>query len=99
MFVNIVLLVLVLIAGVAILHLLRQIKGKEANIMSDLTALTQAVTDIETVDQSVEALITQLVEEIKAAGTDQTALDALTTRLENEKTALAEAVTANTPTE
>ena len=69
----------------------------------DLTKLTTEVTNSTTVTNSVLALVTNLVAEIKAipVSTDpatQAALDALTASLSTNDTAIAAAVTANTVT-
>lgn len=66
-------------------------------IMADLTKLTADVAAETTVDTAVQTLLTNLVAQIKAAGGDQAALDALTTQMEANAAALSAAVTANTP--
>jgi hypothetical protein len=66
---------------------------------ADLSQLTQRVTDIETVSESVLELVAGLKAELDAAGTDQVALTALSDRLGVEAGRLADAVTANTPAE
>lgn len=65
--------------------------------MADLTKLTADVAAETTVDAAVEILLTQLVAQIKAAGGDQAALDALTAQMEANAAALSSAITANTP--
>lgn len=70
---------------------------REERIMTNLTAISAAVEHVSSVDESVKALVTQLVQEIKDAGTDQTALDNLTARLEAGVTDIATFVVANTP--
>lgn len=66
---------------------------KIMNILDTLTADVQANS---TVTASVQTLITNLVQQIKDAGTDPVALKALTDQLEANNAALTAAVTANT---
>jgi hypothetical protein len=80
-----------------ILSLLEIVIRKENIMAGELDALTQAVADEETVDASVITLLGQLSAQITAAGTDPAKLSALTTRLQAQKQALADAVVANTP--
>lgn len=63
----------------------------------DLTRIQTAVGAQKTVDDSVKALLVELAGEIRAAGTDQAALDALATSMEGENAGLVQAVTDNTP--
>jgi regulator of replication initiation timing len=69
----------------------------------DLTALTAEVANNTAVDTSVEQLVQNLAAQIatlSAASTDpatQTALNALVATLQNNDTAIAAAVTKNTP--
>lgn len=80
-----------------ILFLLHKSLFKESIIMTDLTALTaqvQANTDIE---QSAILLIKGLADQIAAAGTDSVAIADLVSKLKVSATALAAAITANTP--
>jgi hypothetical protein len=65
-------------------------------IMALLDQLTADVAAETTVDASVETLLTNLIAEIKAAGTDPVALKALTDQMEANATALSAAVTAGT---
>lgn len=65
--------------------------------MVDLTKLTSDVAAEKTVDASVATLLTNLIAQIKAAGGDQAALDALTTEMEANLAGLQAAVTAGTP--
>lgn len=73
-------------------------------IMVDLTALTAAVAQETTVDNSAIALLKALTAEIasiSASSTDpatQTALNALVTTVNGNVAGLAAAVSANTPT-
>jgi len=80
-----------------ILSVLNTIVGNEKTIMADLKALTDKVTETETVEESAIVLIQGLSAAIKAAGTDPVALQALTDRLDTEDQKLGAAVTANTP--
>lgn len=85
-----------------ILEILRTILTKldtqESKIMADLTAITAAVTNNTTVEDSAIALINGLAAQIAAAGTDPAALASLTDSLTTESASLAAAVAANTPT-
>ena len=65
-------------------------------IMALLDQLTADVAAETTVDASVETLLTTLVAEIKAAGTDPVALKALTDQMEANAAAVTAAVTAGT---
>jgi len=67
----------------------------------DLSALTQAVTDEVTVEESALTLIAGLAAQIATLAAqptvDPAALQALADKLNAEKTKLAAAITANTP--
>lgn len=63
----------------------------------DLSNLTAAVNNEQTVDQSVLALINQIVAELQNTNGDQAAVDALTASLQTEASSLSAAVSANTP--
>jgi hypothetical protein len=63
----------------------------------ELDALTAEVERTDTVIDSAITLITGLAQALKDAGTDPTALAALTASLEARASALADAVVANTP--
>jgi len=65
-------------------------------IMATLDALTAEVARNTTVEASALALIQGLAAQIKAAGTDPVALNAITASLTANDDALAAAVTANT---
>ena len=65
--------------------------------MSDLTALTAAVTNVKTVADSAIALINGLSAKIVELKNDPAALQALADSLNTESADLAAAVTANTP--
>lgn len=65
--------------------------------MADLTELTAEVTNNTTVEQSAITLLQGLKAQLDAAGTDPVALKALSDQLAANDTALAAAVTANTP--
>jgi hypothetical protein len=75
------------------------ISERLTEMAADLSQLTQRVTDIETVGESVLALVAGLKAELDAAGTDQVALSALSDRLGAEAQRLSNAVVANTPAE
>jgi hypothetical protein len=84
------------------LLLAQQQKGL-SSIMIDLTTLTAEVANNTAVDASVEQLLTNLTAQIAALAnstsdpTTQTALNGLVTTLQNNDTAIAAAVVANTP--
>ncbi len=80
-----------------VISLLTIVLRKEKSIMADLTQLTADVAAEKTVDDSAIALLQGLKAQLDAAGTDPVALKALSDSLETEQTALAAAVTANTP--
>ncbi len=63
----------------------------------DLTAITQSVTDTITVEDSAIALLGHLSDLLKANASDPTAILALATSLDAKRTALADAIVANTP--
>ncbi len=65
--------------------------------MADLTQITADVTANGDAVASAVTLLTQLHDEIVAAGTDPAALAALASSLEANTQALADAVVANTP--
>ena len=67
--------------------------------MADLTALTAEVTRNTDVDQSAIILLNGLAAQIQALKTDPVALQALADQLKASSTALADAVTKNTPAE
>lgn len=73
------------------------LRAQEKQNMALLDTLTADVATLTTVDQSAVTLINGLAAQIKAAGTDPVALKALTDQMETQSTALAAAVTANTP--
>lgn len=73
------------------------ITKNQNTVMADLKTITDAVEKETTVDASIITLLTQISDELKAAGTDQTALDALAQKINDNADAIAAAVTANTP--
>jgi hypothetical protein len=77
--------------------LYERITRMEITLMSTLAQLQAAVTRTEEVEQSAVTLIEGLVEQIKQAGVDQAALDALTNELQAKADAFGAAVAANTP--
>ena len=86
-----------------ILGELMALRKEIAHMTVNLDALTQAVTDEETVEASAIALLTGLAAQVaalKTASTDpatQAAIDALAAKILADKQAMADAVTANTP--
>lgn len=81
----------------AVKHLQRVITGEYTAIMTDLSRLQTDVANNTSVTQSAVTLIQGLADAIRAAGTDQAALDSLANDLEASSSALAAAVSANTP--
>lgn len=65
---------------------------------ANLDSITATVTNIETVDESAVTLIQQLAELVRSTQPTQEAIDALAARLSASASALATAITANTPT-
>jgi len=72
--------------------------SEQLDMALSLDDITQKVTTIETVDQSAVTLIQQLAEMVRNLQPTQDAINALAGRLDASATALAAAVTANTPT-
>lgn len=66
-------------------------------IMADLTVLTAQVTKNTEVEGSAVVLLKGLADQIVALKTDPVALQALADQLKGSATALADAITANTP--
>lgn len=83
----------------ALATILVTLKEFQMSATNSLANLTAAVANETTVDQSVMALITTLLGEIQSASPtgDNPAIDALVTQMQTNATALAAAVTANTP--
>jgi hypothetical protein len=65
--------------------------------MADLSRLQASVDADTTVDQSAITLLTQLSDMLRAAATDPAEIAAIADQLDANSTALAAAVTANTP--
>ncbi len=82
-----------------ILHQLKTLNGTLTTMSGSqnqaLQALQQQVASSDQVMQSAVTLIQGLADQIKAAGTDPAALQALTTALQQNADALASAVAAN----
>ncbi len=93
-----------ILATEAILHRLSKLKKEIKKMALDLTALTQAVNDEKTVEQSAITLLGGLAQKIAdliaASGNtvDPAALQAIVDEINTNKQALADAVAANTPT-
>jgi hypothetical protein len=66
-------------------------------IMSDLSALTAAVEESTTVEQSAIALLNTLAADLEAVKTDPAAIQTIADNIRNNSASLAAAVTANTP--
>ena len=86
-----------------LLQLQGQLQKGQATAMLDLSTLTDAVAAIETVDESVETLLSSLTAEIQtlidqnANTVDPAQLQSLVDRLNNARGQHAAAVVANTP--
>ena len=85
-------------------HTLRRIEEKidqllkqGEKIMADLTALTAAVTNNTQVEASAVTLIQGLASQLAAVATDPVAVAALAQQINDSATALAAAITTNTP--
>lgn len=78
-------------------HYIRQILEGQQAMANSLDALTAEVAQDTTVMASAVTLIQGLADAIKSAGTDPVALANLVSSLESSRTALAQAITANTP--
>ncbi len=76
---------------------LARLQATENHEMAALDQITADVAANTDATNSAIALLTALHDELVAAGTDPAALAALATNLEANTTALAAAVTANTP--
>lgn len=77
--------------------LLRRIDQRIETIMTDLTRITDEVTQMSSAVDSAIALLAELAQIIRDNATDPDALNALADELDNKGTALADAVVANTP--
>jgi IPT/TIG domain len=75
----------------------QQITAVGANMAADLTSITAAVNESVTVEQSAITLINGLANQISLLQNDPAALQALSVALTSQATALAAAVTTNTP--
>lgn len=67
------------------------------NMATSLDSITEQVTAIETVDQSIITLVKQLADMVAELKPNQEAIDALAARLRTSAEAVAKAVTDNTP--
>lgn len=82
-----------------VLGLDRRIERKETQLMKTLADLQADVAALADVDASAIALIQGLADQIRnLPPNDAAAIDALATQVEEQKAALAAAITANTPT-
>ncbi len=80
-----------------ILELLGNINQKEDLQMTDLSALTEEVQRNTDVDASAVALLNGLSQQLRDLSTDPAAIQALADQLDSSSSALASAVSANTP--
>jgi hypothetical protein len=78
-------------------YLITQVRRGSRSIMADLTGLQQAVANETTVEQSAITLLNGLAEQLKNAGTDPVAIQAVVDSINSSSAALAAAITANTP--
>jgi hypothetical protein len=78
--------------------LLGALVAGEQLMSAQLDALAAQVAQTETVEQSAITLIQGLAAQLAAVATDPAAVAALAARLNSSATALAAAITANTPT-
>ena len=88
--------------GIRLNAILRTVNKTYAEVMKmsvELDALTAKVTEIETVDDSIIALVQGLAAQIVALKEDPVALQALADSLQGEIDKVQAAVTANTPAE
>ena len=76
---------------------LAQLDYRSAFIMALLDDTLAKVTDIETVEGSIEALLADISQKLKDAGTDPVKIAELNARLDALKERMAAAVVANTP--
>jgi small-conductance mechanosensitive channel len=79
--------------------LTKSIHTKTVNIMADLQALTQEVSETRTVMESAKTLILGLKQKLDEAGTDPVKLEELRQSLDQGGNDLAAAIEANTPAE
>lgn len=77
--------------------LLVQLIERDKTMATDLTALTAAVTNETTVEASAVTLLQQLSSQLASVATDPVAVAALASQINAGATALAAAITANTP--
>lgn len=80
-----------------ILRIVTATNSRSTAMSTDLTALTDEVQKVQDTEQSAITLIQGLSQQVKDAGTDPAALKSLTDQLDSSASALAAAVTANTP--
>jgi hypothetical protein len=80
-----------------ILQRLDRLTRQGERTMADLSALTTEVSENNDAIQSAQALLGRLADELRAAATDQDAVNALADQLDSQTSALAAAVVANTP--
>lgn len=77
-------------------HINRIIK-QEKDIMADLSALTTAVAENTSVEESAIQLLQNLADQLEASMTDPAAIQAIVDNVRNNSSALAAAVAQNTP--
>lgn len=80
-----------------ILSTVRAIDTRSRHMATDLSQLTTEVQQATDAQQSAITLITGLAQAVRDAATDPAALAALADQLDSSSTALADAVSANTP--
>lgn len=74
-----------------------QLQRETRNMALDLTALTEEVTRLETVEAGAVTLLHSLADEVAALKNDPVALQALVDRIKASDDLLSGAVVANTP--
>src|SRR5215472_8538113 len=80
-----------------VLTILRRLDQQGAAVMADLTTITASVQNITDVAQSCVAMLNQLGQAVRDAGTDPVALQQLADQLDTQAQSMADAVVANTP--
>lgn len=80
-----------------ILTIVQNLQKQGVNLMGDVSKLTAQVTQNTSVEASAIQLIQNIAAELAAANGDQAQIDALTAQLNSSATALAQAITQNTP--
>lgn len=80
-----------------VIGLLQRLVRMEVAQMATLEDVRTKVAKVETVEQSAVVLLNELAQMVRDAADDPAEIQAIADRLESTSTALADAVTANTP--